>query len=166
MSNHIHNIAIVGAGGRSGTHIVSALLSHSRNNSDSPNAIKLTALTRPSSTNILPPGLHKIKQIDYTSHSSLVSALTGQEVLIITLNQASAPDAQKRLVDAAAEAGVTFIIPNEWGYDYGNEVLARETGLGARWGGVRVYIEEVSERVCGGRMKWIGVACGCEFPFP
>jgi uncharacterized protein YbjT (DUF2867 family) len=103
----VKNVAIVGAGGNIGSAIAAALVSSGLYN--------VTALTRPDSTNVMPSNLNVIKT-DY-SHASLVSALTGQDALVITMSVFAAPDTQLRLIDAAVEAKVKFIVPSEWGSD-------------------------------------------------
>uniref|UniRef100_A0A093V951 Putative ankyrin repeat protein n=1 Tax=Talaromyces marneffei PM1 TaxID=1077442 RepID=A0A093V951_TALMA len=76
----------------------------------------VTALTRPDSNPILPSGVTVIK-VDYNNHDSLVNALKDQDVLIITLNITAPPEIQHNLIDAAAAAGVAWILPNEFGGD-------------------------------------------------
>ena len=106
FKNHITNVAIVGAGGRSGTFITKALLKTGKHT--------VTAITRPDSSNKIPNGVHSINKADYEDHSQLVEALKGQEVLLITMSIFAPPESQFKLIDAAAEAGVKWIMPNEW----------------------------------------------------
>lgn len=57
----------------------------------------------------------------------LVSALSGQDFLIITLSVAAAPDAHSRLVKAAAKAGVPYVMPNAYGLNfYDSERIRRD----------------------------------------
>ena len=107
FENYVRNIAIVGAGGRAGKVIAQALIEGGKH--------KVTAITRPDSSNTMPAGIHEVKRVDYDSHPSLVEAMKGQDVLIITMNVMAPPDSQTRLIDAAVEAGVRWVIPNEWG---------------------------------------------------
>lgn len=143
--DYIKNVAFVGAGGRSGRFMVEALIKGGRH--------RVTALTRPDSTNAMPSGLHDIKQVNYDEHQSLVEALKGQEVLIITMNVFAPKESQIRLIDAAVEAGVQWIIPNEWGIDVSKEEAAKDTMLGERIIEVRRYIEKVGA----GKMYWTGI---------
>lgn len=114
FENYVRNVAIVGAGGRSGSAIVRALTAGGKH--------KVTAITRPDSTNTMPAGIHEVKRVNYDSQASIVEALKGQDVLIITLHVMAPPESQTRLIDAAVEAGVKWIIPNEWGaYSDGQE---------------------------------------------
>ena len=153
FNNHVKNIAIVGAGGRAGTFAAEALIAGGKH--------KVTAITRPDSTNVLPTGLHEIKHVNYDSRLSLVDALKGQDVLIITMNVAAPKESQVRLIDAAVEAGVKWIMPNEWGVDHGNEQLGKDSMLGDGLTAVRKHIEKVGE----GKMHWIGMACGFWYEF-
>lgn len=150
FNNHATNIAIVGAGGRSGGFIVRALLKTGQH--------KITALTRPDSTNAMPAGIHCVAKAAYSDHAALVSALRGQDVLLITLSVHAAPESQKTLIDAAIEAGVRFIIPNEWGTDHTNAGVAADVPLGARIGAIREYIREKGGAV-------VGFVCGFWYEF-
>lgn len=57
---------------------------------------------------------------------SLVDAFRGQNVLVITLTGFAGKDTRHRLVDAAIEAGVRYIMPNEWSPDTANEALVAD----------------------------------------
>lgn len=151
--DYIQNIALVGAGGRSGRYIVDALIGSGLH--------RVTAITRPDSTNSMPPGLHDIKHVNYDDHRSLAEALRGQEVLVITMNVFAPEESQIRLIDAAAEAGVQWIVPNEWGIDVSEEGLAKDTMLGERIIEVRRHIEKIES----GKMRWIGICCSFWYEF-
>ena len=69
----------------------------------------------------MPEGLHFIKKINYEEKSSLVNALRGQDVLVITLSGFAGKDIHGKLVDAAIETGVRYILPNERSPDTANE---------------------------------------------
>ena len=156
FKNHVSNIAIVGAGGRSGTFMVEALVSGGKH--------KVTAITRPDSKAALPSGLHGVKKVDYSSHQSLVDALQGQDVLIITMAVFAPKDTQTKLIDAAVEAGVPFIMPNEWGGDrntINNEQAGKDVFLGEGIRNIRAYIEKVG----GDKTRWISLACGFWYEF-
>jgi len=120
--NHIKNVAVVGAGGTVGSYIVRSLLAQGKHT--------ITALTRADGNTDLPSGIHSIQKVDYNSHISLVSALQSQEALIITMNNMAPKDSQTKLIDAAVEAGVNYIMPNEYSTDYSNASLAKETIIG------------------------------------
>jgi hypothetical protein len=69
-----------------------------------------------------------VAQIDYTEYHSLVTALKGQDFLVISLSHFSAPDTQSLLLRAATEAGVEWVIPNSYGPDVANPAIARDLG--------------------------------------
>lgn len=81
----------------------------------------VTALTREdsTSTSTLPPGV-LVKTVDYASDESIVAALQGQQFLVITLNALVAQDLHTRIVLAAQKAGVSYIMPNAYGWDVMN----------------------------------------------
>jgi hypothetical protein len=153
FTNLLTNIAIVGAGGRSGRHMVSSLLSTNKHT--------VAAITRNDSTSTMPEGVD-VKKVDYDDHANLVSALEDQDVLIITLTGLAPPDTHKRLIDAAIEAGVKYIMPNEWGIDQNNPELAKDTLTGSRILPIRDYIESQSK---GKSTHWVSVCCGFWYEF-
>ncbi|RDW89295.1 hypothetical protein BP6252_01327 [Coleophoma cylindrospora] len=146
FQNHIKNIAVVGAGGNIGSYIVAALLANGHHN--------ITALTRPESTSVFPAGV-TAKHIDYSSQPSLVSALQGQDALIITMAATAPPDQQTSLIRAAAEAGVRWVMPNEWGQDCSHPGLRQDLAmLSTRFEAARQLIEEL------GVSHWLVVPSG------
>lgn len=93
----------------------------------------ITALTRTTSKAQIPKGVRRV-EVDYDDEHSLVNALHGQEVLIITLSVNAPPDTHSKLVKAAVKAHVPYIVPNAYGGDvelqsfmddklYGNSVF-------------------------------------------
>lgn len=152
-TNHVTNVAIVGASGRCGRSIVDDLLDTGKHH--------VTAITRPDSTNTLPARLHEIRKVDYSDHAALVAALTGQDVLIITLAVMAPPESQIKLVDAAIEAGVKYIMPNQWGSDVENKAVSDDTMMSGRYIPVREHIQKQS----GGETSWIAMTCGFWYEF-
>ncbi|KAI4093263.1 MAG: hypothetical protein LQ339_007741 [Xanthoria mediterranea] len=148
--NHIKNVAIVGAAGTSGKHIVEALLATGKHN--------ITAITREGGTTPMPSGI-SVQKVDYSNPSTLVSALRNQDALIITMGVRAPPDQQTKLIQAAAEAGVQWILPNEFGYDSSNEALCNDIIPGAQKQGYTSQIENL------GVSKWIGFVCGFWYTF-
>ncbi|RDW87003.1 aromatic alcohol reductase [Aspergillus mulundensis] len=142
--NAIERVAIVGAGGTIGSHITSALLKTGRHT--------ITALTRKNSTNKLPPGV-LIAPIDYNKPSTLTTALQNQDILIITLSPTTPKDTHAKLVQAAAHAGIRYIIPNAYGADIENVKLGEETLLGPVGAAQRAQINDLG-------MHWIAVCTG------
>ena len=135
-SNHITKVAIVGvrvtsyiyshfkyllttiqAGGNSGIFMTEALLRTGKHT--------ITALVRAGSQNKLPDGVIP-KQIDYSRPETLVEALQGQDALVITLSGGTPHEIDLALVNAAGEAGVPWILPNEWGPDSANKDLIKD----------------------------------------
>ncbi|KAJ4346401.1 uncharacterized protein N0V89_010330 [Didymosphaeria variabile] len=144
QSNHIRNIAIVGATGQLGKHISAALLKNPTFN--------ITAITRNTNTSSFPPGMTAIP-VDYSTPSTLTSALEGQDALIITLSVTAPPDTQSKLIHAAAEAGVPWILPNEYGGDT-DALASNEVGMGSPKQAARKLIEEL------GVSSWVGIVSG------
>ncbi|KAI0129652.1 CipA protein [Xylariales sp. AK1849] len=141
--SHIKNVAIVGATGSVGKFIVDELLEAGKH--------QVTAITRIDSDSAIPEGV-KVAKVNYDDHSTLVDALKGQEVLIITMSVQAPKDQQSKLVEAAAEAGVPWILPNEWGGDQTNESLSNDIFLGPASRANRKHIEDL------GKSSWIGIA--------
>ncbi|KAK5175607.1 uncharacterized protein LTR77_000746 [Saxophila tyrrhenica] len=155
-SNHVTNIAIVGAGGRSGKFIAEALIGTGKH--------KVTAISRADSTSAMPDGLHGVKKIDYDDTKSMVEALKGQEVLIVTMGVMAPKDTQKKLIDAAVEAEVPWIMPNEWGGDpngNSNPQLATDTMIGAGVVAIRDYIKSAG----GDKTHYVSLANGFWYEF-
>jgi hypothetical protein len=113
----------------------------------------VTAITRADSTSSLPTGV-QVKKVDYSDQPSLVSALQGQDALIITMSVFAPPETQTKLIEAAASANVPWILPNEFGGDPLNVEQEKDTFLGAAKAKYREHIEEL------GKSSWIAIACG------
>ena len=106
--SYLKNIAIAGASGVIGAPIIEQLLQAGKHN--------ITALTRSGRKSRFPDSVKAI-EVDYEDKSSLVSALEGQDVLLICLSVATPIPVEKRLLEAAAEARVRWVVPNEWSPD-------------------------------------------------
>ncbi|KAI0843634.1 NAD(P)-binding protein [Hypoxylon sp. FL0890] len=147
QSNYVRKVAIVGATGTVGSLIVDELLKLGKH--------EVTAITRKDSpaASSIPAGV-KIAKVNYDDESTLVDALKGQEVLVITMHTRAPPDTQLKLVRAAAAANVPYVLPNEWGCDMSDEKLAKEILLGNIEIPVRKLVEEL------GKSSWIGVVTG------
>jgi hypothetical protein len=142
-SNLVKNIAIVGATGQVGKFIVSSLLQK--------NKFNITALTRAGSSTSPPTGVRK-SSVDYDKPATLTEALKGQDALIITMSVHAPPDQSARLIQAAANAGVPWILPNEFGTNSNSEA-AKDTMIGPP----KIKDRELIEKL--GVSSWIGVAC-------
>ncbi|KAG0208905.1 hypothetical protein BGX28_000224 [Mortierella sp. GBA30] len=148
--NYIENVAIIGAGGRIGRHITQALLKAGKH--------KITAITRQDSTSIVPADVI-VKKVDYNDQASLIEALKGQDVLIITMSVMAPPEEQTKLIDAAAAAGVPWVLPNEFGGDPFEVQTGKDQLLGERKAKYREHIEEL------GKSSWIGIVNGFWYEF-
>lgn len=150
-TDHLKSIAIVGAGGQFGKFITRALIEQGKH--------RITAITRANSNATIPQGVHDIKQVDYDSHTSLVEALKGHDALIITMNVLAGPTAQASLIAAAKDAGVKWIMPNEYGIDPAhNNQLGEDTKMGPGLLAVREQIEKAG-------LNWVGLSCGFWYEF-
>ena len=113
------------AGGQVGKHIAEHLLNTKKH--------IVTAIARPNSTSQLPQNIH-VAHIDYSNDNNttaLVDTLRGQQVLIITMAVTAPRDTIPKLVQAAAKAGVAYILPNWFGHDAANDSLCSDSFLSA-----------------------------------
>lgn len=138
------------ASGHIGKHFVEELLKTGKHT--------VTALTRTDGKGSLPAGV-KIAQVNYDDdEESLVSALKGQQFLVITLSVRAPPDTHGKLVKAAAKAGVPYIMPNAYGFDIQNKSLGEEDLYGATSLQRCVEIESLGPSyiamVCGFWYEW------------
>jgi len=85
----------------------------------------ITAISRPESTSELPPSI-KVAKASNDDHDALVSALRGHDVLLITLSVTAPQDTEGKLIRAAAEAGVLWVLPNDWGCDTDLEDVVKD----------------------------------------
>lgn len=144
-SNYIKNVAIVGAGGNSGSYMVDELLKTGKHT--------VTAISRMDSQSKLPDGI-KIARIDYGKQETIVEALKGQDALIITMSVFADKSQQKSLIDAAGEAGVKWILPNEWAPDTDREDVVKDVSIFQGQVATRKYIEDA------GKSNHLAMACG------
>ncbi|KAH7129724.1 hypothetical protein B0J13DRAFT_481989, partial [Dactylonectria estremocensis] len=101
--NHIQTIAVVGASGSTGKFFTEHLLQTRKHT--------VTALSRVGSNGVYPDGA-MVVHVDYNDEDSLVSALQGQDFLVITLAITAPEEIHENLVKAAAKAGVPYVMPN------------------------------------------------------
>ncbi|KAF9243959.1 hypothetical protein DTO012A7_9454 [Penicillium roqueforti] len=144
FKNAIERVAIVGAGGTVGSHLVAALLKTGKHT--------VTALSRRDSSNKLPEGV-LVAPVDYSNEATIVAALKGQEFFIITVSPTAPRDTHSKLVRAAAKAGVPYIMPNGYAGDIEHTKLGEDIMLGPVAQAARDEIESLG-------MKWITVCCG------
>ncbi|KAK3303051.1 uncharacterized protein B0T15DRAFT_262294 [Chaetomium strumarium] len=120
-SNRIKKVAIVGATGHVGSHIVSELLKNGRH--------EITALTRQGSNSKCPEGV-KVAPVDYSKEETIVEALRGHDFLIISLSTSAPPDVHPTICSAAGKAGIQWIMPNAYGMDPKNDRLLNDNVYG------------------------------------
>ncbi|KGO73636.1 hypothetical protein PITC_038310 [Penicillium italicum] len=144
FKNAIERIAIVGAGGTIGSHIVAALLKTGKHT--------VTALSRKDSSNKLADGV-LVAPVDYNDEATIVAALKDQQFLIITMAPTAPRDTHSKLVQAAAKAGVPYVMPNSYAGDIENIELGQATILGPMDQANRAEIERLG-------MQWITMCCG------
>ncbi|KAI8952712.1 NAD(P)-binding protein [Xylaria longipes] len=114
---HLQNVAIVGATGHLGSYFVDELLKTGKHT--------ITALTRSGIGKKIPGGV-KVIEVDYSNESSLVAALQGQQFLAIVLAASAPSETHSIIVQAAAKAGVSYIMPTTYGADITNKDLVRD----------------------------------------
>ncbi len=81
----------------------------------------ITVLVRnpPANYTVIPKSV-TVKQVDFQSHSALVSAFQGMDAVVSVLKfapQSNIDVVEIGLINAAIEAGVKFFIPSEWAPD-------------------------------------------------
>ncbi|KAH7186920.1 hypothetical protein BKA60DRAFT_587989, partial [Fusarium oxysporum] len=114
------HVALVGATGNLGPALLEQLLAASLN---------VTVLARVGSANkvlaLTNSNNVRVREVDYSSHSSVVSALDTVDIVISTLGFANLYEIQKSLMDASIEAGVSRFIPSEFGNDSANPLVRK-----------------------------------------
>ena len=82
-----------------------------------------------------------------------MSALKGQHFLIITLSVIAPGDLHRKIVKAAAEAGIPYVMPNVYGGDNQNPAILEESMNG------RMYKERFADFE-GVHTSWVVLVCG------
>lgn len=113
---------------------------------------EVTAITRSDSKSVVPDGI-KVAKINYDDPSTIVAALQGQQVLIITLSTRVSDDTQHQLVKAAAAAAVPYVVTNNWGFDP-THPSADDIPPGPKRAEIRKYAEEL------GKSSWVDFVSG------
>jgi hypothetical protein len=112
----------------------------------------VTALTRLGSKNTFPTGV-KAVEVNYDDEASIVEALKGQQFLVITISVTAPPDLHEKIVKAGAKAGVPYILPNVYGYDFENETLYKGDTY------AKVSLSRLTD-VTNAGVPYIGMVCG------
>ena len=92
-------------------------------------------------------------EVDYDDNQALVSALKGQQFLIITLSVYVPGDLHGRIVKAAGEAGVPYVMPNIYGSDVQNPAVMEQSMNG------RMCKERFADFE-GVDTSWVVLVCG------
>lgn len=114
---------------------------------------QVTAITRGSSSGKMPEGIQQ-KAVDYNNPPTIVEALRGQDALVITMGVMAPAEQESKLVHAAAEANVPFVLPNEWSPDTSNLQLSKEMLFGEGKYNLREEIKKL------GKSSYIAVSTG------
>jgi tryptophan synthase beta chain len=94
-----------------------------------------------------------VAHVDYGDEATIVAALKGQQFLIVAMAPTAPRDTHSKLAQAAAKAGVPYIMPNGYGADIANVKLGQDTLLGPVAKANRDDIQRLG-------MQWITVCCG------
>lgn len=92
-------------------------------------------------------------EVDYDDNQALIAVLKGQQFLIITLSVFAPSDLHGKIVKAASEAGVQYIMPNIYGGDIQNPRVLEESMNG------KSYKERFAE-LKSVKATWIVLVCG------
>jgi hypothetical protein len=118
----------------------------------------ITAITRSGSSATFPENVRR-QPVDYSSHESLVDALRGQQALILTMSTSAPQDTQQKLISAAKEAGVQWILPSEYGTDHTDRPdVGSETRLGPPALAIRKIIIEAG-------LNFVSISCGMWYEY-
>lgn len=123
---------------------------------DSPQGFHITIITRSDSQATFPanPSL-TIKKGAYDDAAFLQDAFANQDAVVFALHFLGQA-AQPGMIDAAAKAGVKWILPNEWAADGMNEAMMEAVPVFKPKMDARKHVEELAKTYEG--LKWIGVA--------
>lgn len=94
-----------------------------------------------------------VAPVDYNDEATIVAALKGQQFLVITMAPTAPRDTHSKLVQAAAKAGVPYIMPNNFSGDIEDVKFGEDIMLGPIAKAQREEIESLG-------MQWITVCCG------
>ena len=101
----------------------------------------------------------EVKKVNYDDPSSLVEALQGQEVLVITMAVTAPRDQQTKLIEAAAAANVPWVLPNEYGCDPTNVELGKDILIAEPKIQQRRHMEKLE------KSSWIAIICSFWYEF-
>lgn len=105
----------------------------------------------------MPSGV-EVRKVNYDDKSSLVSALKGHDLFIITMGALAPAEMHTKLVEAAAEAEIPWVVPNEWGGKTNDDALNKDVIIGVGKKKEREYMEKLG-------LSWISFVCGFWYEF-
>lgn len=130
----------------------------------SANRFTITAITRSGASSTFPKddSLTVLKG-DYDNLAFLFSALSDQDALVLVLGGTALVQPQTRIIEAAVEAGVKWILPTEYGTDSAHEGITKAVPLNSMKVPARLRLEELARKHEG--LGWIGVVTGLWFDY-
>ncbi|KAH6673921.1 hypothetical protein F5X68DRAFT_246664 [Plectosphaerella plurivora] len=143
----IRKIAIVGASGNLCQALLPVLTKAN---------FHVTAICRPSSAAAFPDNV-EVEKTEYTL-DSLTRSLKGKDAVICVLD-ATALKEEALVIDAAAQAGVKWFVPSEFGHNTADERVLSTLPLLKGKAGIIAQLE--SKKASG--MKWVGLVTGLFF---
>ncbi|KAF2720236.1 NAD(P)-binding protein [Polychaeton citri CBS 116435] len=147
-SMHVRNVIIVGASGNVGSATLDNLNTASK--------FSITVLTRSESSSSFPSNV-TVKRVSYSDPAGLEEAFRNQDAAIFAISF-RATDDQPRLIEAAAKAGVKWILPNEYAGDGMNKAMVDAVPVFQPKRDARQQIEELAKTYNG--LKWVGICTG------
>nr|CEG04482.1 unnamed protein product [Fusarium clavum]CEG05765.1 unnamed protein product [Fusarium clavum] len=138
-------IAIIGASGKLGKPTIDALAGLG--------AHTITAIQRPEAASTFPTGI-TVKKGNLKDEAFLTEVLKGQDALVLMPPLAQLVELQEPAIRAAANAGVPYILPSEFGPDPFAGQLVEENELLIAKKRIRDLIESL------GVSSWISIAVG------
>jgi len=138
-------IAIIGASGKLGKPTIDALVGLG--------AHTITAIQRPEAASTFPTGI-TVKKGNLKDEAFLTEVLKGQDALVLMPPLAQLVELQEPAIRAAANAGVPYILPSEFGPDPFAGQLVEENELLIAKKHIRDLIESL------GVSSWISIAVG------
>ncbi|KAJ8097635.1 hypothetical protein POJ06DRAFT_261957 [Lipomyces tetrasporus] len=148
--SEIKSVAIAGASGSLGPHVLKALVDAN---------FQVTVLTRSKKQGAFDASV-KVVEVDFTSVESLTAALKGIDGLVSTM-AAAAIENQTVLIDAAIAAGVKRFMPSEYGSCTTSPKL-EALPIYAPMFKIRQYLQEKAKA---GKLTWTVLACGAFLDF-
>lgn len=145
----IRNVAVVGAGGRVGAHIVRGLQEKN---------FTITVIARSESKYTPNSDGIKVHKGDYSDDKFLQEALADQDALVLVV-ASEAVASQKPLIAAAVKAGVKRIIPSEFGSDGENSDLVAAVPFYTGKVDILKYLRDQTSQ-SNGKTTWTGIATG------